>query len=141
MSTFPSYYTYRAGLINGSARDTQAAIYREQWDDYIARFAPKEDELIDSYYNREALTADGVAEARQYAGLGMDGAMQAQQVTQSRYQSAMTPQEIEAQNRRFSLGRGLAEVDSANRTRQHIADRYRNLLGSGLTISSKTEEF
>ena len=128
-----------SGLTNGSARDTQAKLYRQQFDDYVKRFGPKEEELIGSYNNKAGLTNTKVAEAKQFAGLGMDNAMQAQQITQSRYQTAMTPQEREAQQRSFSLERGLADVDVANRTRQHIADRYRNMLSGGLSSFSKRE--
>lgn len=119
-------------LINGSARDTQAALYRQQFNDYIARFGGAEQELVDAYGN-VGLRNERIAAGVGYSNKGFDNAERAQEVTQSRYQIPLTPQQKQDQDRRFAQSRSLGAVDITNRTRQHMVDRDAAMLTGGLS--------
>jgi len=124
------------GLIGGSARDTQAELYRQQFDDYVARFGDKEQELVDSYGNVSLRNAQ-IATAKNYSRQGFDNAEKAEEITRSRYGVSRNQQEQRDHDRRFNQARGLAEVDIANRTRQHMVDRDRQMLTTGMSGYSK----
>lgn len=101
------------------ASNTMAGLYREQWADYLKRFAPLETDLRDqvmsgarmdnalSRADQAVTTQFGVAKgnlARQREGLGLSPTMSA------------------AEQRRFDIGQGLARANTLNTTRQAVED-------------------
>jgi len=113
----------------GVASDTLAAINREQWDDYKARFIPLENKLIDAYDNPE-LRNKRMSAVTDYASNAADSARGVASRTMSRYGVDGNTQ---AGNREAVLAKTTSIVDAQNTNRDQMNARDQLLLAGGLT--------
>lgn len=112
-----------------SASDLYAQLTRQQWQDYVSRFIPIENELIEYAMNPETVRQN-VAKAQ--AGIGQAFTTQ-QGVTERRLranQQTLTGEEKAAADQQTGLSKSLAEVQAANTARQVTVQRQRGILGA-----------
>lgn len=119
--------------------DILAGIYRDQWEDYVTRFFPLEDELVATYNNPEVHNRI-IGAATQKAATGFDAAQGSYARSMSRYGMSPDAQVTQETDRSFNLGRTLAVVDAKNRTRQALVDRDQGMLAGGMTTGGMTKE-
>ncbi len=108
-------------LINGSARDTQAALAREEWKDYISRFFPLEDKLIDQYDNA-AMRETALGENARAVNQAFDADRGIQQRRLSRYGVSLAPDQQAALDRQNQVARVATLTDVRNLTRDAFTD-------------------
>jgi hypothetical protein len=113
----------------GVASDTLAAINREQWDDYKARFIPRENQLIDAYDN-PALRQERMDAATGYAASSADSAQGVAARQMSRYG---LNNDSQAGQREAGLTKTASIVDAQNTSRDQMNARDQLLLAGGLT--------
>jgi hypothetical protein len=112
------------------AQDMRAFLAREEYNDYLTRFAPVENELIDSVMGTEMLdqrlSAISVNSdtARKTAENNMRMVSQRYGVTQSGTQQRQN-------NMAMDRTQAIAEANGMNQTRTHIFDRNMNALAGG----------
>lgn len=123
----------QTGLIKGSARETQAYLSRQQWEDYKTRFVPLENELLAAYDN-PAQRQEGVNKAVSLANTAYDTSQGIMGRNMARYGINMTPQQQASVQSSSNLSRSLAGVDAANRTKTMFNERNDQLLTGGLTV-------
>lgn len=111
---------------------TLARIYRDQWSDYMTRFFPLENELIDTYGNPQVHERI-IDEATQRAETGFDAARGSYARGMARYGMTPDAQTQAETDRAFGLNRSLAVVDAKNRTRQALKERDSGMLAGGIT--------
>ena len=113
-----------------AASRTRAWISRDQWNDYKNRFAPREDELLDKVTGAELLderlSAISVNNKRAYESATLGAEMR-----RDRYGLNPSAMQRSAIDRNLHTNSVLTEIDSKNKTRQHIDDRNINVLGGG----------
>lgn len=123
-------------LVNGSARETQAALARAEWDDYKARFFPLEDDLI-GRYNNEGIRNDAIAENVSAVGTAFDSNAGTQERRLSRYGTSLAPDQKAALDRDNQVSKVAAITDVKNLTRGAYADIDQQILsGSSASNSS-----
>lgn len=112
----------------GKAEDNYAKLTRAQWEDYKRRFVPIEDELINStsYANPEVLTK-AIGQGKEAVNKTFDVSSEMQNRAIGRYGISQDPAQIALRRRMEGLNRSAAIVDAANRIRQRIADRNREI--------------
>lgn len=114
-------------------------IYRDQWDDYLTRFVPIEDELIATYNNPEVhKRVIGAAMGR--AETGFDAARGSYGRSMARYGMSPDTQVKAETERNFNLDRAGALVDAKNRTRQGLVERDAGMLAGGVTTGGMNKE-
>jgi hypothetical protein len=120
------------------ASDTWAWITRAQWADYLNRFAPREDALLNmTTYMNPALAQQEISKAKAEAGQAYDAASRMGDQYMSRYGAALTSGQQASQNRADSLGRSASVVDAANRITQKLIDQNREIaLGAGNAVNA-----
>lgn len=115
---------------NEEASDKIARIYREEWQDYLNRFAPYDQKLI------QAGTGDldnqqAIDRARESSITAFDVAQQSQQRDLSRLGVSDNPEERQYRESRTARQRKAAEIDATNRARLHTQDRDQQILTGG----------
>ena len=113
----------------GVASDTLAAISREQWNDYRARFIPLENKLIDAYDNPD-LRQERMDAATGYAAVSADNAQGVAERQMSRYG---LNNDSQAGQREAGLAKTTSIVDAQNTSRDQMNARDQLLLAGGLT--------
>jgi len=114
------------------ASDTWAKITRSQWDDYVNRFVPREDALLNmTTYQNPALVAHDIARGTQEAAKGFNATRNMADQYQSRYGAALSRGEQQYQDRSANVSRSAAIVNEANRIRQKLQDRNREIAIGG----------
>jgi len=111
-----------------AANDTWAHITRQQWQDYLQRFAPREEEMIGmTTYANPGIVNQEVAKAGQAAKQAVQnyGGMSRQYL--SRYGMQLDPRATAQTERMEKLTSSAAEADAANRTRQTLQDQNRQI--------------
>lgn len=122
-------------LINGSARDTQAALARAEWADYKSRFFPLEERLI-SQYDNKALREQAIGENSQAVNRAFDADQGIQQRRLSRYGVSLAPDQKQALERQNQVARVATLTDVRNLTRDAYADLDNQILtGSSASTS------
>jgi hypothetical protein len=118
------------------AEDNYAKLTRAQWEDYKRRFVPIENELINSttYANPQVLTT-AIGQGRDAANQAINVSEQTQQRAVGQYGITQDPSEIALRRRMEGMNRSTAVVDAANRIRQRVSDRNREIT-SGAAPSS-----
>lgn len=116
-----------------------AQVYREQWANYLARFAPLEEELITSYQSPE-IRNRMLSDAATRTGQAFDTAQGIYGRTLSRITPSQDATERAETSRLFGMNRTLAQVDARNRTRQGLAELDQAILGGGLTAGAMKQE-
>ena len=112
------------------AQDMRAYLAREEYQDYLTRFAPVEEELINDVMGTEqlnerlsAITVNGNM-ARQTAGSNM-------QMISERYGVSQSAQQQSQSNMAMDRNQALAQANGMNQTRTHLFDRNMNALAGG----------
>lgn len=116
-----------------------AQIYRDQWDDYVTRFFPLEDELIDTYNNPEVHKRI-IGQATDKAAASFDAAQGSYDRSMARYGMSADAQMQNETDRSFNLGRTLALAGAKNTTRQELVDRDQRMLAGGMTTGGMLKE-
>lgn len=121
-------------LVGGSARSTQAALSRAEWNDYKKRFFPLEENLINRYDNA-SLRNQAMAENHNATNnaFNVDRGVQARRL--SRYGTSLSADQQAAQNRENQVARVASLTDVRNLTRDAYADIDQQIL-SGSSASS-----
>lgn len=111
-----------------SAQQTFADLTRQAWQDYMSRFMPLENLLIDYATDPEEVTK-AVARARESVATQFgvqegitERGLRGRQIT-------LTPEERAAAERERNLTRSLADVHAANLAREQTVSRQRSILG------------
>jgi|GEM_PF-884474 len=112
------------------ASKTYAQITRDQWDDYMKRFVPIEDELIASYQNPEQRAAR-IDYARNTSDSAFNSSVGVDQRQAARY--GINKANDPAYTRRIGLGMTAASVDATNQVRAHLDDKDKMLLSGGIS--------
>jgi hypothetical protein len=123
---------------NHEASKTWAWITRAQWADYLNRFAPREDQLLDmATYDNPALARSEIEAAKQTAGQAYDASARMGEQYFSRYGAGAISGQAESQARGNSLGKSAAIVDAANRITQKLIDQNRAIaVGAGNSVNA-----
>lgn len=117
------------------AAETRAYLNRQIYNDYLQRFAPHEDQLLDAITGEEMLN-----ERLSAIRVNADNAFDATQATSSRalgrYGVGMDQREQNAQATQTDLSRSSAIASSRNQTRQHVHDRNMELISGASSARS-----
>lgn len=123
---------------NGSAENTLAQIYRAEWQDYLDRFAPYEDKLIDY-----AMNPGEVTEAVDRAGENVDqGFMNAQgnlNRDRSRYGLSLNGREAANEERNTAIDKTAAKLAARNSTRLHVQDQQERVMSGGSAVGLREQ--
>lgn len=118
-------------LIDDPSKVT-AAITRAQWDDYVARYVPVENRLMDmTTYNNPTLAATEVSDNVAATAGAADLAGGSRTRNLARYGLSQSMQQQTAASRSDAINRSLSAADAANRTRQNLIDRNRLIAVGG----------
>ncbi|MFV8383432.1 hypothetical protein ACNO5E_04920 [Vibrio parahaemolyticus] len=119
---------------NGKYDDTMAAITRQQWEDYITRFQPVEDELIELATSGELL--DNQLERNENIA--------AKNLTQANQQAVAATAKYGLSDRRTSQQKNNLEMNNAlslasmnNNSREAVAELQRGIM-TGASSGSKS---
>lgn len=114
--------------VSHQASDELAALYRGDWDDYLARFAPEEQRQVDAMSD----VSNENERKQAIADVGTSYARAPQQLEQSAFTSGvtLTPQDKASYARRLNTEQGLATVNAANRVTQAQTDRSYGVFGT-----------
>lgn len=115
------------------ASKMRANLARAEWDDYIARFQPIEDELIAEL--GKPADVDG---ARANVTASFDNARAGMQRQQEKYGINMDAQAKAATSRGLGLQQSLATAGAANQARRAKRARDLGIMGGGLSIKAGT---
>ena len=112
------------------AQDMRAYLAREEYNDYLRRFAPVEQELINSVMGPEMLNdrLSAVSVNNQIARRTAETSMQMQN---SRYGVAANPAQAAQRKAQMDREAALSMANGMNQTRTHIYDRNMNALAGG----------
>lgn len=111
-----------------AANDTWAYITRQQWDDYLTRFAPLEEKMIGmTTYANPSVVGEEVSKGQQAAIQGVDNYRDMSRQYMSRYGAAIDPRAQMQQDRMQNLTKSSAIVDAASRIRQTLMDQDRQI--------------
>ena len=124
-------------LVNGSSRDTQAALAREDWDDYKERFFPLENKLIDQYNNGER-RSNAIAESGEAVNMAFDADAGVQQRRLSRYGTNLSADQQAASDRQNQISKTATLTDTRNLTRDSYADLDSQILSGTSSSSAQT---
>lgn len=112
---------------SASPSDQQAQLIREQWDDYMARFKPKETELMGlAMGNADNQLSEQRAIGAANTGFGVANSTLGRM--RSRLGQTMTGDETANENRQNSSLKQAAVVTAQNRARFHARDRDNAIL-------------
>lgn len=123
---------------NGSAEDTLAAIYRAEWQDYLDRFAPYEDKLIDFASNPEEVTK-AVDKAGQNVDQGFMTAKGNLDRDRSRYGLNLTGREAASEDRSNAMDKTAAKLAARNSTRLHVQDQQERVMSGGSAVGLREQ--
>lgn len=127
---------YTPYLVSQFAEDpstTMGALTRAQWADYLARFQPIENSLMNmTTYNNPGLVAKEVTAATESANTAMGVATQNRGMNRAQYGLTARPGQQVAENRQDNLTGTAAAVEAANKTRQNLTDRNRLIAVGGI---------
>lgn len=115
------------------ASQTRAWLARQEWQDYLTRFAPREKELI------QRTSREGAIEElnTRLGSINLDTqrGFKANKGTtdrlSQRYGVTASGADIAARDQVSGVQESLSNVDAINKTRDHIANRNVNVIGGG----------
>lgn len=108
----------------------RAYLAREEYNDYLRRFAPMEQDLINSVMNRDMLN-DRLSAVSVNNQVSRKSAETAVQMQNARYGVAQSPAEQARQKAQMDRQAALSMANGMNQTRTHIFDRNMNALAGG----------
>ena len=111
-----------------------AGLTRQQYQDYMTRFRPREDWLI-NYATDQNKPMEDAQKARGYVGLAFAGSEAGLDRRLSGLGVSATPEQRDSFKRTQTYLKGISEVDAMNRTAQSTYDRQMGILtGSSPSI-------
>lgn len=112
------------------AQDMRAFLARSEYQDYLTRFAPIEEQLINTVMGTEQLEErlSAISVNNQNARATAEASMQMQQ---QRYGVAANPAQAAQQRASMDRTAALSQANAMNQTRTHIFDRNMNALSGG----------
>lgn len=111
-----------------SAQQTFADLTRQAWQEYMSRFMPLENLLIDYATDPEEVTK-AVTRARESVATQFEAQEGITERGLRSRQITLTPEERAAAERERNLTRSLADVQAANLAREQTVSRQRSILG------------
>jgi len=127
---------YPGRLVNGSSRDTQAALARADWGDYKKRFFPVEGQLIAQYNNQDRVNS-AMAENSSAVNNAFNADAGVQGRRLSRYGTSLSADQQAVNDRQNQIARTATLTDTRNMTRDSYADLDSQIL-TGSSESSAT---
>lgn len=122
------------GQFAGNPQDTTAALLRMQYADYMDRYRPSEDALMNmtTYDNPELVgqeidKAIGTADKSGYVQKAMDTAEATQSYGMRKFGVQQTAETAQATGMKNNLARSTAVVDAANKIRMRQSDRNQQI--------------
>ncbi len=119
------------GISPGSdhfAQDMQAAMSRDQWQQYLSTYVPIENQLIQYAMDPETVTK-AVAQNRADVATQFAAQPGMQQRRLRGYGIQLDPDQKAAADREFGLQKSLADVSVANTTRDTVLNRQMSIMG------------
>lgn len=115
------------------AQKTREWLARQEWSDYLTRYAPREVELLQRTSREGALEELNSRLGNIHADTkrAYQANQQAVDMANDRYGVSQNTQLSEAQERRSGIAQSLSEVDAVNRSRDSITNRNANIVGGG----------
>lgn len=115
------------------AANTRAWLARQEWSDYQARFAPREQELLQRVSKEGAIDElnSRLGSIHVDTKRAFDANQSSVDMMNQRYGVTPSPDVQQSQNRQSSISQSLSEVDAINRTRDSISSRNMNVVGGG----------
>lgn len=110
-----------------AAQDMRVALLRADWDDWVTRFLPIEQEIVASLGNPEVMNAE-INRARSNVNRAFDRQNTQRAEFNRRYGIEQTPQVAQHNQRTSNIMRAAALSDSANDARRQVEDREMNIL-------------
>lgn len=112
--------------------DNMAKVYRAEWEDYLARFAPIENMLFDKFNDAEGRAAS-VEKAGQTMGLAFDQSKDQTNRTISRYGLNMSPEQQANRDRSMEVQRAAGVAGAKNGMRIAKEDQRMGIMAGGLS--------
>lgn len=139
----PSIYTPASSMkVENFAADpsvTLSRLTRAQWDDYIKRFQPVENRLMDmTTYNDPNLVAQEVNAATDSSNTAINTAITARDMNRARYGLTARNDQQQLEDRQDAITRSTATIEASNRTRQNLIDRNRMIAVGGIPSAGRT---
>lgn len=110
------------------AKKNRAWLAREKWDDYVQRFQPKEDELLDAVTGEDLLN-QRLSSIKIDNSKAFDSALTSANQMRSRYGVNQSQAEKQYEQRSYGLEMAKANAGAMNKTRVHINDRNMQAVG------------
>jgi hypothetical protein len=120
---------------DNSASRTQGRIVRAEWDDYVSRFFPKEDELFGGL-GRPANTEQAMART----DAAFDNAKAAAGRRQALYGAPQSPEAMAANDRTMQLSRQASKAGAANRANARKQQRDMGIMGGSMNSVANYRE-
>ncbi|MCC4269217.1 hypothetical protein LL254_00655 [Marinobacter nauticus] len=108
---------------------------RAQWEDWKARYLPRVEQLAAEATDPNA-ALNAATQAKDAVGLAFDSAETVNNQNRQRYGVALTPAQLEAQDRAMKIGRSAATVSAGNEARISALDRQQAILAGGMGLSN-----
>jgi len=108
---------------------------RAQWEDWKTRFAPYVSNLAD-YATDPNAANDAATQAKSSVGLAFDTAQTVTDQGREKYGVALSPEQMEAQDRASKVGRTAATASAGNEARISALDRQQAILAGGMGLST-----
>ncbi len=112
------------------AQDMRAYIARQEYQDYLRRFAPVEQELINTVMGTEQLE-ERLSAISVNSDQARSTAENNMQMVAGRYGTSQTQSQQQQNNMSMNRMQALSEANGMNQTRTHIYDRNMNALSGG----------
>ncbi|HIF6165149.1 MULTISPECIES: hypothetical protein [Vibrio harveyi group] len=119
---------------NGKYDDTMAALSRQQWEDYINRFQPVEDKLIELATSNE-LIDNQIERNQEIAAKNLTQANQ--QASSSMAKFGLSDRRTAQQKSNLEMNNALSLASMNNNSREAVADLQRGIM-TGAASGSKS---
>ena len=130
------YLTEKGGEFSGS--ENLAAVQRAEWEDYLNRFSPFEDILIEKYRDVEG-REQAVEKAGLTAGTAMDSSKLQADMDMSRYGLSLSESDKLKRDKKYQLDKSAAVAGAKNTMRDDKESQRMAIMAGGL--SSSKQEF
>lgn len=116
------------------ASKKRAALVREQWDDYKARFQPVENQLIKDMGSGSHTTYNdaGIAAANNAANTAYAGAAEMEQRDRERLGQGLSSVQQQAQRTNNDMAKSTGTATAVNQASQADLDRKNAVMSAGL---------
>lgn len=121
----------------GSASDRVAEIMRAEWDDYLARFQPRDQQLLGIATGTDDNNA-AILRSQQSAGTGFGVAQGSLNRDMSRMGLSSAPDEVAVNQRNTQAAKTAAEVGAINGARISTEDRDMKLMSGDMATGLRS---